>query len=68
MIVYKDAQSDFVKRLKEGALFEDSVIVSVKKTNDLVVIVTGDGSVFHVHRKNKAYNIFRKTNKSAERN
>jgi hypothetical protein len=68
MLLYRGVAKDMVMSLKPGAVFEGSPIVSVKESGRIIVVATGDGNVFHVHRKGDVYSIFKKRRKNPEWN
>ncbi|MDR3355694.1 MAG: hypothetical protein LBO04_00690 [Spirochaetaceae bacterium] len=59
MLVQKNAPVEYIKSLKVGDLYMDSIITSVKKKERGIMFMTSNGSLYNAHYKTNYYNVFR---------
>jgi hypothetical protein len=61
MLVYQGFEREKIEALNVGDFFVDSTIVSMKKKDSVIMIVTESGSVYTAHIKSRTTcNVFKK--------
>jgi hypothetical protein len=66
MLIAKNVPPAEVDKLKPGDFFIDGHIEQITRGRNMKCLKTTGGSVFHIHRKQTGYNVFRMTKLSRE--
>jgi hypothetical protein len=59
MLLMKEVPNKEIRALREGDFFIDGEIVSIRRRNGIVSIITGTGNLYTAHTKPSGYSIFR---------
>jgi hypothetical protein len=66
MLVEKNVPMQEIRALKEGDFYIDGEIVSLRKQDRIISIVTSAGNLYNAHMKTGTYSVF-KINREGEK-
>lgn len=58
MLVQKYAPVEYIRGLKVGGFYRNSIITLVKKKERTILFMTSNGNMYNAHYKNNYYNVF----------
>jgi hypothetical protein len=58
MLVQKNASMEYIRGLKVGDIYMDSIITSIRKKDRGFLIMTSNGNLYNAHLKTAYYNVF----------
>jgi hypothetical protein len=59
MLVQKNASLAYIRGLKIGDTYRDSIITSIRKKDRGFLIMTSNGNLYNAHLKTNYYNVFK---------
>jgi hypothetical protein len=59
MLVQKNASLEYIRRLKMGDTYMNSIITSIRKKGRGFLIMTSNGNLYNAHLKTNYYNVFK---------